>query len=230
MTLLAKEEAKTLVSIVGREGAVAALVKSKLHSKESLAKSAKAFGLPVASKDSKSKVAKAIVRFVDRRIDEPLDVLKAMSKEELVKYFEETKCDQDELVELLESINFKSRFKSRRDLIEFAATQVSSLGIFERVANGKSKGSTSGPASTPKNEAEGSGHEDDAPNPPSEEFKGWTKGDVVWIKAQNGNVERVTYEGEAATGSVSVRHEDNTVTTKAKGDIHRSKDAAENAS
>ncbi len=79
------------------------------------------------------------MRFVDRRIDRSIDDLKSMSKEDIIQYFDDTHCHQDELIELLETINFRSRAKSRRDLVEFAATQVSSLGLFERVANGRAR-------------------------------------------------------------------------------------------
>jgi len=136
MTRLTREAAKTLVDIVDRDGAVAALVKSKRFSKTALAESAKELGITVVPKDSKSTIASAIVRRVDRRIDKTIDDLMSMSREELIQYFEDTHCHQDELIELLDTLNFRSRARSRRDLVEFAAIQISSLGVFERVANG----------------------------------------------------------------------------------------------
>jgi len=132
---MSKDDVKSLVAIVGREGAISALEGSKRISSKDLAEIANSLGLKVRSKDSKTRIAIEIVRHVDRRITRPLDELKAMSKDEMIQYFEQVECDQDELLELLSSIDLRSRAKSRRAMLEFAAIQISSLGIFERLAN-----------------------------------------------------------------------------------------------
>jgi len=96
---------------------------------------AHSLSLKVTSRDSKGKIAAQIVRQLDKRITKSIDELKAMSKEEIIQYFEKIECDQDELVELLSSIDLRSRAKSRRAILEFAAIQISSLGVFERLAD-----------------------------------------------------------------------------------------------
>lgn len=135
MRRISEDDVKSLVAIVGREGAISALEGSKQISRQDLAEMANSLGLKVRSKDSKSRIATEIVRHVDRRITKPLDELKAMSKDEIMQYFEQVECDQDELVELLSSIDLRSRAKSRRAMLEFAAIQISSLGIFERLTD-----------------------------------------------------------------------------------------------
>ena len=135
MRQMSKDDVKSLVAIVGREGAISALEGSKRISSKDLAEIANSLGLKVRGKDSKTRIAIEIVRHVDRRITRPLDELKAMSKDEMIQYFEQVECDQDELLELLSSIDLRSRAKSRRAMLEFAAIQISSLGIFERLAN-----------------------------------------------------------------------------------------------
>ena len=135
MRQMSKDDVKSLVAIVGREGAISALEGSKRISSKDLAEIANSLGLKVRGKDSKARIAIEIVRHVDRRITKPLDELKAMSKDEMIQYFEQVECDQDELLELLSSIDLRSRAKSRRAMLEFAAIQISSLGIFERLAN-----------------------------------------------------------------------------------------------
>ena len=100
-----------------------------------LAEMATSLGLKVSSRDTKSKIVTQIVRHVDKRITKSLDDLKAMSKEEIIQYFEQVECDQDEVVELLSNIDLRSRAKSRQEILEFAAIQISSLGIFERLAD-----------------------------------------------------------------------------------------------
>ena len=135
MRQMSEDDVKSLVAIVGREGAISALEGSKRISSKDLAEIANSLGLKVRSKDSKTRIAIEIVRHVDRRITRSLDELKAMSKDEMIQYFEQVECDQDELLELLSSIDLRSRAKSRRAMLEFAAIQISSLGIFERLAN-----------------------------------------------------------------------------------------------
>jgi len=62
-----------------------------------------------------------------------------MSKEELIAYFQEVDCEQEDLLELLSTIDLKAQVKSKSALIEFAAIQIQSLGVFERLSNGRTK-------------------------------------------------------------------------------------------
>ena len=135
MKQISEEDVKTIVAIVGREGAISALSNSRQISSQVLAEMVNSLGLKVSNRDAKSNIATRIVRHVDKRITKPLDELKAMSKEEIIQYFEQVECDQDELVGLLSSIDLRARAKSRRAIVEFTAIQISSLGIFERVAD-----------------------------------------------------------------------------------------------
>ncbi|MBI2917657.1 MAG: hypothetical protein HYY01_06640 [Chloroflexi bacterium] len=135
MTRISKEDVKTLVAMVGREGAIAALDSSKRINTQELAQTASSLGVKATTKDTKSKIAAQIVKEVDRRIAKSLDELKAMSKDEIIQYFDQVECDEEEVVDLLRDIDLKSRAKSRRDLLEFAAVQICSLGIFERLAD-----------------------------------------------------------------------------------------------
>lgn len=135
MRQISKDDIKSLVAMVGREGATSALESSKQISSQDLAEMASSLGIKVKGKESKARIATEIVRHVDRRITKPLDELKAMSKDEIIQYFEQVECDQEELVELLSSIDLRSRAKSRRAMLEFAAIQISSLGIFERLSD-----------------------------------------------------------------------------------------------
>ena len=135
MKRISRENVASIVADVGREGAISALSNSRQVNNQNLAELASSLGLKVSSKDTKGNVASQIVQYVDRRITKPLDELKTMSKDDLILYFEQVECDQDELVELLSSIDLRLRPKSRRAILEFAAIQISSLGIFERVAD-----------------------------------------------------------------------------------------------
>ncbi len=138
MSLL-KNDIKQIVDLVGREGAIFALEKSKKINTKTLIDLARSIGLSPKTKDSKKNVSTQIVQNVDKRIHKPLDELKGMSKDDLILYFEKVECHQDELIELLKNIDLKARVKTNKGLIEFAAIQISSLGIFERLSNHEGK-------------------------------------------------------------------------------------------
>jgi len=136
---ISKDNIKVVLDIVGREGAVSALEKSKKVNIKDLIELARSIGLSPKSKESKKSISTQIIHYIDMRINKSLDELKAMSKEDLLQYFMQVECHQDELIEFLKSIDLKARVKSRKALMEFAAIQISSLGIFERLSNHERK-------------------------------------------------------------------------------------------
>ncbi|MGO9532014.1 MAG: hypothetical protein ACLP3B_12675 [Syntrophobacteraceae bacterium] len=136
---LSVPQIKDLISILGRDGAIAGLENSKIIKVEMLKELANSLSLTIGSKDSKKKIVAEIIRHIDKRITKSIDELKSMNTEQLIQYFETVECDQEELVSLLSTIDLKARAKSLRSLIEFAAIQIQSLGIFERIADRNSK-------------------------------------------------------------------------------------------
>lgn len=138
MSLL-RSDIKQLVDLVGREAAIFALEKSKKINTQALIDLARSIGLSLKMKDSKTNISTQIVQEVDKHIDKSLDELKKMSKDDLILYFEKVECHQDELIELLKNIDLKAQVKTHKTLIEFAAGQISSLGIFERLSNHEGK-------------------------------------------------------------------------------------------
>lgn len=136
---LSIDDIKVLVSIVGRQGAIAALESGTKHKLQQLTEFARTNSISVDKKPTKKSLSSAIVRHVDKRIQKPLDELKKMSKEELVAYFKEVDCDQSDLLDLLSTIDLKAQVKSKSALMEFAAIQIQSLGVFERLSNGRNK-------------------------------------------------------------------------------------------
>ena len=132
---IASDDIKTLVEIVGRLGAQVALSRSDKIRAEELLKIAENLGIRLPKRTSKSEVAIAIIKHVDRRIDKSLDDLKKLSDSEMLQYFSDVDPDTEEIIELLLSIDIKNRIRSRKGLFEFAAKQISSLGVFERLAH-----------------------------------------------------------------------------------------------
>lgn len=135
------ESVATLVSLVGRTGAIQALVCSEIVKAEDLRCFAKTLDIPVASKTAKKELARQIVRRVDRRIEKSFAELQALDRKQIMTYLDATGCDADELRDLLEHARLPVQAKmSRKDLLNFAAIEISSLGMFGRLANAHTVG------------------------------------------------------------------------------------------
>ena len=125
----------TLVSLVGRTGAIHALACSEIVKANDLKHFAKTLDILVPSKTPKKEVAKRIVRHVDRRIEKSVAELQALDRNEIMAYLDATGCDADELRDLLEHARLPVQAKmTRNELLTFAAIEISSLGVFERLA------------------------------------------------------------------------------------------------
>ena len=126
----------TLVSLVGRTGATQALACSEIVKANDLRHFAKTLDIPVASKTAKKELARQIVRRVDRRIEKSVAELQALDRNEIMTYLDGTGCDADELRDLLGHAQVPVQAKmSRNDLLKFAAIEISSLGMFGRLAS-----------------------------------------------------------------------------------------------
>ena len=134
-SILKKDDVKKIVTLVGREGAICALEKSTKITMQELILLARELDLNITKKATKKKLAEQIIRHIDKRIDKSIDELKTMTKEALIDYFNDVECDQEEIFEILEKIDFKAKAKSKRALIEYAAIQIQSLGVFERISD-----------------------------------------------------------------------------------------------
>lgn len=128
------DDVRALVMIVGRRGAQAALSNSDQIRAEDLLVAADNLGIGLPKRTPKAELASAIIKHLDRRISKSLDELKQLSVSEIINYFQAVDADSEEIIELLQSIDIKNRARSRKDLLEFAANQISNLGIFERLA------------------------------------------------------------------------------------------------
>lgn len=135
------QDVATLVALVGRAGAIQALACSEVVKADDLRCFARTLDVPVASKTAKKELARQIVRRVDRRIGKSVAELQALDRNQIMQYLDATGCDADELRDLLEYAQFPVQAKmSRNDLLNFAAIEISSLGMFKRLANAHTVG------------------------------------------------------------------------------------------
>ena len=132
---LTSADIKVLVRIVGRHGACVALSHSHKIRAQELLDTADSLGISLPRRTPKAEVAVAIVKYVDRRVDRSVEELKQLSVDDILQYLNQVNPDTDEVVDLLRSIGIEHRVMSRRSLLEFAANEISSLGVFERIAN-----------------------------------------------------------------------------------------------
>ena len=140
---MTKDDVANLVSLVGRSGAMYALTGSKTVTTVDLRELARSLGL-ATSKQTKSQLAEFIVREVDKRIARTLEELEKLSQEELYAYLSSTDCDTVELTEVLAQADIPIQGKmSRASLLEFAAIQISNLGMFKRFSSSNCSGSQS---------------------------------------------------------------------------------------
>jgi len=64
-----------------------------------------------------------------------IEELQTLSKSELINYFKN--YSHKEIDQLLNELGFKTKKTSRTLCIDFAATQINQLGIFERISTRK---------------------------------------------------------------------------------------------
>lgn len=135
-----KDDVTSLVSLVGRLGAIHALAGSDTITANKLRKLGRSLGL-ATSKSPKRQLAELIVRTVDKRIARPLEELEALSRDELHQYLSSTDCDAEDLKELLAQAAVPIQGKmSRQSLLDFAAIQISNLGMFKRISSSDCSG------------------------------------------------------------------------------------------
>lgn len=121
---------------LGPEGAVAGLDKSNLTNSE-LMMLARENGIIVDKKTARRQIVIEIVMSPLQRITIETNKLLEMSKDELRRYFSDHFVSSREIMGLLSALGIAPRGKIRR-LSDFAANEISDLGMYQRVAKGRS--------------------------------------------------------------------------------------------
>lgn len=132
------QDIATLTEWLGPEGALAGLDRSDLTNSE-LMMLARANNLLVDSKAPRKQIAVELVMGRLDRIDKGVDQLLEMSRDELQRYFSDRLVSSRELRQLLEGLGIAPKGRLRTRLAEFAASEISDLGMYQRVAKGHSK-------------------------------------------------------------------------------------------
>lgn len=130
-----KIDIKLLTDWVGPEGAIAALERSNLTNAELMAL-ARESGIDVDKKMARRQLSIELVMTPLKRIHKSVEYLLTLSSDELKSYFGERMVSNTELIHLLSELGIAPGGKIRGKLIDYAAREISELGLFERVAAG----------------------------------------------------------------------------------------------
>jgi hypothetical protein len=135
---MSKPNVELLTEWLGPEGAVAGLDRSHITNAELMVLAREA-GFIVEKKTSRKQIIIELVMRPLKRIDKTPDYLLAMSKDELQRYFTDRLVSDGELIDLLNLLGIAPTGRNRMKLVDFASSEISDLGMFQRVAKGSSE-------------------------------------------------------------------------------------------
>ena len=125
-----------LVEWLGPDGAIAGLERSGV-SIATLSDLATRYGVSTARGSRRREIIVDLVNGRSSRIDKTQEELMAMTQEELITYFCEREVSRTELLRLLDEFGFRPKKEAKKNLVDFAAREISTLGMFQRVAEGR---------------------------------------------------------------------------------------------
>ena len=138
-----------LVRWLGPDGAKAGLLKSKVLTVDDLRRECEALRVDPPKGATRQQLIDALVLAANRRIVRSADDLMRMSEAELTAYFDEVDPSREELLEFLKTLSVRATKESRRELIRFAARELSETGRFARIASSGISASAEPPALFP---------------------------------------------------------------------------------
>ena len=127
-----------LVEWLGPDGAVAGLENSP-YTVSDLYKLGDESGASVHGKMKRTDLVNELVNRKTLQIKVPPEELMLMKHQELKSYFEENRVSTTELLKLLSELGITPGSEAKKNLTDFAAREISELGMYKRVAEGARK-------------------------------------------------------------------------------------------
>ena len=124
-----------LIEWLGHDGAIAGLEGSNITVSE-LYDMAIHYGLTVEKKMRRSDIIVDLVNCNSIRIDKTKKELLAMNRDDLRDYFQTRKVSRTELLTLLLEFDIRPAYGDKLNLLDFAAREISDVGMYQRVARG----------------------------------------------------------------------------------------------
>lgn len=128
-----------LIVWLGVEGAIAGLDGSDLTAAE-LSELMPESKLPGHAKMKRRDLIRALVERKRLDLTKKPEELMEMDAEALKAYFLSIKASKKEILDLLESLDIRPGSVARNNLTEFAAREISDIGMYRRVAQGAKPG------------------------------------------------------------------------------------------
>ena len=125
-----------LIEWLGPDGAIAGLEGSNITVVE-LCEIAARLGLPVDRRTKRSDIIVDLVNRNSTRIDKTDEELLTMTRDELCSYFKTRRVSRTELLKLLSQFDMRPASSDKNNLFEFAAREISDVGMYQRVAKGE---------------------------------------------------------------------------------------------
>lgn len=123
---------------LGPDGAMAGLEKSHLTNAD-LMMLARGCNVEATKKTPRRQLVVDIVMGPVVRIEKTADELLTMSRDEIRRYLTEQFVSTRELVGLLGDLGIDPKTRGKSKLIDFAASEISDLGAYQRIAQGVHK-------------------------------------------------------------------------------------------
>jgi len=124
-----------LISYLGVDGAKAGLDKSEMTNSELIDSFSEL--LPKNSgKLKRIEIIEEIISATRRKNQKSVDELMEMTKEDLLLYFTSQKYSRKEIMNLLDLCEIRPGSAARKNLTEFAVSEISEIGMYRRVAKG----------------------------------------------------------------------------------------------
>lgn len=124
-----------LIEWLGPDGAIAGLEGSDITVSQ-LHEMAIHHGLAVDKKMKRSDIIVDLVNRNSTRIEKTVDELLGMNRDDLRDYFRDRKVSKTELLSLLSQFGIRPMYGDKANLMDFAAREISDLGMYQRVARG----------------------------------------------------------------------------------------------
>lgn len=131
-----------LIEWLGVEGAISGLDGSDLTAAE-LGELIPESKLPGHSKMKRRDLIRALVERKRLDLTKKPEELMEMDADALKTYFLSIKASKKEILDLLESLDIRPGSVARNNLTEFAAREISDIGMYRRVAQGAKSGDSS---------------------------------------------------------------------------------------
>lgn len=128
-----------LILFLGLEGARAGLENSDITVAE-LLKLEGAESIPNASKQKRSDIINLLLANARKKTTKTIDQLMEMDAEALKQYFHDVKASRGEILEVLLKLDIRPGSAAKKNLVDYAAQEISDIGMYRRVAQGKSGG------------------------------------------------------------------------------------------